>query len=141
MSVETNLLLVSALILVFITLLMIGRPGKPKKGRPTKEERRAHARYETALRVRYKTAVQEGISWIRDVSNGGVRIFLTGALKTLNIGESLEIEINIPNENKPVSVQGTIAWSREDVAGFSVDEAMQPDLSRVARYVSNEGMA
>ena len=48
------------------------------------------------LRIKYETSLEEGISWIRDISESGARLFLNKNLKFLQIGEPLKIEINLP---------------------------------------------
>ena len=135
-----NLLGISVLMLFFAALLIIGhygrRPGKVKK--PSKGERRAHPRYKTSLRVRYKTPLEEGISWIRDISESGARLFLNRALKTLEAGEPLGMEIHLPSERQPIAVQGSIVWSKEEDAGFRFDEVMEEDLNRILQYVNKE---
>jgi len=134
---EINFLVINALVLVFVVLLMIGHPGK-KRTKTLNEERRNSPRYKTALRIKYKTTSKEGISWIRDINNGGVRIFLTNGLKTLKIGDPLEIEINSPSKEEPISVQGTIVWSKEDNAGFSINKTIQGDINRITQYLNNK---
>ena len=143
MDVAIYLLGVSILILVFAILLIIGNYSKTsaaslsKARKSSEEERRTYARYKTSLRVKYKTPLEEGISWIRDISEGGARLFLNRTLKTLEIGESLGIEISLPHETQPISIEGNIVWSKEDDAGINFDKVVEGDINRIIKYVKN----
>ena len=140
MGVDINLLGISILILIFAFLLIIGnyekKPTTAKKG--SKKERRTCRRYKTPLRIKYKSPLEEGISWIKDISESGVRLFLNNNLKTLKIGESLRIEINLPDDPQPIIVQGNIIWSKGDDAGFNFDKIIQGTVSRVLGYINSE---
>ena len=127
------------LILVFVTLLIVDNYGKRAKFKKLSEkERRAYPRHKIALRIKYKTPLEEGISWIKDISEGGVRIFLNNILKTLEVGESLEVEINLPYDAPSIFIRGNIVWSKDNYAGFSFDEIMQGDIKRMIQYINNE---
>lgn len=139
MNVAMNLLSVSILILIFAILLIISNYKKPAGfKKPSKEERRAHPRYKTSLRIKYITPIEEGVSWIKDISEKGARLFLNNTLKTLEIGESLGIEINIPYDLQPIIVNGNIVWLKEDNAGINFDNVVQGDLNRVIQYIKDE---
>ena len=139
MNVAMNLLSVSILILIFAILLIIShyekKPTRFKK--PSKEERRAYPRYKTSLRIKYKTPLEEGISWIRDLSEKGARLFLNNTLKTLEVGGSLDIEINLPYDTQPVFIQGNIVWFEGNDAGFQFEKIVQGDINRIIQYISN----
>ena len=137
MEVEIHLLGLSFLMLVLAALLIISNYGKKSTSfkKPPKKERRACPRYKTSLRIKYKTPLEEGISWIRDISESGARLFLNKTLKTLEIGESLGIEINLPDNPQPTIIQGNIVWSREDDAGFDFDRVIQGDINRIIQYI------
>ena len=141
MYVEINLFGVSILLLIFAILLAISQPRRAPataSSRPPNKERRAHPRYKTSLRIKYKTPLEEGISWIKDISKSGARLFLNNTLKTLGIGDSLEIEIALPYEAQPVTVQGNIVWSKDEDAGFQFEKILQGSIERIIQYVSSE---
>ena len=100
-----------------------------------KKERRAHPRYKTSLRARYSAPAEEGVSWIRDISKGGLGLFLG---KTFDLKTPLRIEINLPYDSQPIFFRGSVVWSRSDYAGLSFDEASQDDLKRVLHYIYNK---
>ncbi len=144
MYVEINLFTASALVLVFAILLLLSHskrtPNRPRSSAHdhSKIERRVHPRYQTSLRVKYKTTVEEGISWIKDISAGGARLFLNDTLKGLVIGQPLELEVNLPQEAAPIFVKGDIVWSAENDAGFRFIEIVQDDIEKIIRFVNNE---
>lgn len=127
------------LILILVTLFTVDyyakRPPKPEK--PAEKERRAYPRYKTSLRIRYKTPSEEGVSWIKDISEGGARLFLNKTLKTLNVGESLGIEISLPNDTDPIVIEGNIVWSTNDDAGFNFDKILQGDVNRIIQHINS----
>ena len=139
MDVAMNLLGVSVLILIFVILLIISNYGKKptRFKKPSKKERRACPRYKTSLRIKYATSIEEGVSWIKDISEKGARLFLNNTLKTLEVGESLGIEINLPYDTQPVFIQGNIVWFEDDDAGFQFEKIVQEDINRIIQYVSN----
>jgi hypothetical protein len=47
------------------------------------------------------------------------------------------MEINLPNEARPVSLEGNIVWSKEDDAGINFGKVIEGDLNRVIEYVKN----
>jgi hypothetical protein len=140
MDIEINLLGISILILIFAFLLMISSNEKKSATvkEPPRKEKRAYPRYKTSLRIKYESPLEEGISWIRDISKGGARLFLNNSLKTLKIGESLGIEINLPDDPQPIIVQGNIVWSKENDAGFNFDNVIQGNIDSVIRYINKE---
>ena len=135
MDVDIHLLGISGLILLLAALLIIGN--YIEKPAASKKERRAHPRYKTSLRIKYKTPLEEGISWIRDISEKGARLFLNSTLKTLEIGEFLGIEISVPYDPQPVIIRGNIVWAKEDDAGFNFGDVIQGDINRIMQYVKD----
>ena len=124
---------------MFAILIFIGRYTKrssPNR-RMSARERRACPRHKTSLRIKYKTPLEEGVSWIRDISENGARLFLNKALKTLEIGKQLGIEISLPDDPQPILVRGNIVWSEEDSAGFNFQEVAQGDINRILAYINN----
>jgi hypothetical protein len=140
MYVEANLFSASILVLVFAVLLIITHskrtPARPRG--PFKKERRSHPRYKTSLRIKYKTPIDEGISWIKDISRSGARLFLNNTLKTVAVGEPLEIEISLPYDVQPILVKGNIVWAQDSDAGLHFVEAIQEDIDKIIRYVNPE---
>ena len=58
--------------------------------------------------------------------------------KTLEIGQSLGLEINIPYDVQPVIIEGNIVWSKENDAGINFGNVVQGDLNRVIQYIKGE---
>ena len=106
---------------------------KTKRQKET-QERRIHPRYKTSLRVTYKTALEDGISWIRNISRGGILIVLS---KTFEIGTALRLNVNLPYDSQPILLRGNVVWAKGDNAGLSLDDASQEDLSRIFHYIDN----
>ena len=97
------------------------------------KERRAYLRYKTLLRAKYKTDTVRGMSWISDISKGGLRLFLADT--TFTIGSPLQVEIDLPPAQKQISVQGNIVWMKEGEAGLSFSEVKRGDVNRVVQYI------
>ena len=145
MNAEIPLLVGSILMLFLAISLAIGQyrerlplsSGLKKIGKKAAEgERRIHPRYSTSLRVKYyKPPLEEGISWIKDISRGGIRVFLDNPFK---IGTLLEIEISLPYDTQPVFAQSNIVWARENDAGLSFSEVDQDDINRIFQYIGNK---
>ena len=119
-----------------LSLLLKNRFKSVKIKRPNKEKR-IYPRYPTSLRVNYKTHQREGMSWAKDISRSGIRLFLD---KPFGIGTFLEIEINLPYDPKPVTVRGNIVWAhaKRHNAGLSFAEVEQNDISRIFEYISHK---
>ncbi|MBN1872327.1 MAG: PilZ domain-containing protein [Candidatus Omnitrophica bacterium] len=137
MDTETALIGLFMLLLVLIILAIISRyetaqivSVKRKKKKPNKEAR-MHPRYKTSLRVKYNTPIEEGISWIKDVSLQGAQLFLN---KGLDIGTSLDIEVKLPNDSSPILVTGDIVWIKENNAGFHFRGEKETEINRLVEY-------
>lgn len=102
----------------------------PQKG-ILRKEKRIFPRYRTLLRTKYKTPLEEGISWIKDISRGGVRLFLNN----IPVGTVLAMEINLPYEQKSIFAQGSIVWTRSTDSGINFGAVEQDDLSRIIQYI------
>lgn len=102
------------------------------------EERRIYPRYRTSLRIKYKIPLElkESISWIKDISRGGLRLLLIDN-PNLEIGTLLSLEINLPYDKKPILAQSRIAWTRSDDAGLSFDAVKEEDINRIFQYISH----
>jgi len=100
-----------------------------------KQERRSHPRYKTSLRIKYKTPFGEGISWIKDISESGIRVFLDKALES---GTFLTIEITLPYDRQPIFARGSIIWAQGDDAGLIFDEVKENDLDRIFNYITHK---
>lgn len=146
MEIEIHLLIGSILIFALAIFLVISqyreRLPSPQltgsvKRKTRKRERRIYPRYKTSLRIKYKTPSEEGISWVKDISRGGVRVFLNDPFR---VGTSLKIEVNLPHDSSPILVQGSVVWKQEvqEDAGISFDEAEQKDINRIIRYIDNK---
>jgi len=142
MDCDKGLFIICFLGIVFGALFLLGRPpsatsGLKRRRRLFQKERRENHRYKTSLRIKYKTpSLEEGASWIRDISENGARLFLTNTLKALKIGTPLEIEIDIPQLIRSVSLRGNIVWSQENDAGLRFEEISEGELKKVLQYVT-----
>jgi len=105
--------------------------GKRKKF--FRKEKRIFPRYQTLLKARYKTPIEEGISWIKDISRGGVRLFLN----SLDVGTIVSLEVELPYNRKPVFIQGNIVWKRGTDSGLQFGAAEQDDLTRMLEFVGH----
>lgn len=144
MDVEIHLLIGSFLILSLAFVLAVVRhadilvellPSYKFKQKSFKKERRIHPRYKTSLNIKYNTPTEQGISLIGDISRGGLR--LLSADKAFKIGGLLHLEINLPNDLRPIFVQGNIAWMKKGEAGLSFNEVQQDDISRIIQHTGN----
>jgi len=146
MTAEIHLLIASLAVFLLAIILAITQritissqiplSYQPRWKSPKKEinkERRIYPRYKTSLRMKYKTHAEQSMSWISDISRGGLRLFLPN--KSFTIGTLLQIEIGLPNAIKPIFAQGNIVWMKEDEAGLSFSEVDQDDISRVIQYI------
>lgn len=144
MSPDKGFLIIFFLGAVFGALFLLGRPSsvtvsRRKTRKLFQKERRGNPRYKTSLRIKYKTPLlEEGASWIRDISENGARLFLTNTLKALDIGTPLEIEIDAPQLIQTVSLRGNIVWAEENDAGFRFEETTEGDIGRVLQYVNSQ---
>jgi hypothetical protein len=139
MQLKIDLLGATFLLTIFVALLALSYPSSSKtRPKKVKKERRAYPRYKTSLRIKYKTPLEEGISWIKDISMGGAQLFLNKTLKSLRKGQSLEIEIDLPYEAQPVFVRGNIVWAKGENGGFRFNKVLQGDLNRILQYIQAE---
>lgn len=97
------------------------------------KEKRIFPRYQALLRTKYKTPAEEGISWIKDISRGGVRLFLN----SIDINTIVSLEVELPFNRQSVFMQGNIVWKRGTDSGLRFGAAEQEDLSRVLEFVGN----
>ncbi len=76
------------------------------------KERRKFKRFDAYMSVKYQAPQQtdvKGISLSRDLSREGIKMNTNTDLKE---GTLLDLEINIPDDPKPVHTSGKIVWSR-----------------------------
>ncbi len=76
------------------------------------KERRKFKRFDAFMSVKYQVADQNeirGISLSKDLSREGLKINSTSNLAE---GTLVDLEINIPDDPKPVQSAGKIMWSR-----------------------------
>ena len=138
MGAETTLFGAFVLLLILVILAIISRyetaqivsVRRRRRKRP-KKEARMHPRYKTSLRVKYNTSLEEGISWIKDVSLNGAQLFLN---KGLELGTSLNLEVKLPNDSKTILVKGDIVWVKEHNAGFHFREHDDSEINRLVEY-------
>ncbi len=75
------------------------------------KERRRFKRFDAYMSVKFKVSGQDelkGVSLSRDLSREGICINSNEDLKE---GTTLDIEINIPDDPKPVFTSGKVMWS------------------------------
>ena len=76
------------------------------------KERRKFKRFDAYMSIKFKVAGHEeevkGVSLSRDLSREGLRI---NSNENLKEGTTLDIEINIPDDPKPVHTSGKVMWS------------------------------
>lgn len=77
------------------------------------KERRKFKRFDAYMSVKYQIPGQEilkGISLSKDLSREGLKINSQSSIK---VGTPVELEINIPDDPKPVHTTGTVVWTRQ----------------------------
>lgn len=140
MEVQIHLLIGGVLLLFLAVFLAIAqhREGLPaptglisSKKKFFRRDRRVFPRYNALLRIKYKTPLEEGISWIKDISRGGARLFLNN----LAVGTVLSLEINLPYDQNSIFAQGNIVWRRGTDSGLNFGAAEQDDLTRIIEYI------
>lgn len=76
------------------------------------KDRRKFKRFDTYMSVKYKNPkgqeTVEGVSLSKDLSREGLKMNSNVNLKT---GETLEMEITIPDDPKPIHTSGKVMWS------------------------------
>ena len=109
--------------------------GTPQK-KTFKKERRIYPRYQTSLRAKYKTPAGEGMSWVKDISRSGVRLFLNQFFEK---GSLLELEISLPYDSKPVPAKAHVVWMNKDEsdAGLSFSDVKQDDINRIFQHIGH----
>jgi len=108
------------------------------------KERRRFKRFDAYMSVKFASSedVQvRGVSLSKDLSREGIKV---NSGKELKNGSLLDIEINIPDDPKPVKTTGKVMWcrpARESDSGFDQGirfVAMDPvDKFRVLDYAYN----
>ena len=134
-------LLIGSMLLIFLAVFLAIVQHRDSLPKPTRlinrkkkifgREKRMFPRYKALLRIKYKTPLEEGISWVKDISRGGVRLFLNN----LAVETVLSMEIDLPYDRKPIFAQGNIVWRRGTDSGLSFGAAEQDDLSRILEYL------
>ena len=81
------------------------------------KERRKFKRFDAYMSVRFKSSDSEemrGISLSKDLSRDGIKM---NSEKNVNEGTLIDIEIDIPDDPKPVQTTGKVVWSRPAEGG------------------------
>lgn len=75
------------------------------------KERRKFKRFDAYMSVKYQapTAEAKGVSLSKDLSREGIKV---NANSMLREGTVLDMEINIPDDPKPVRTSGRVMWAR-----------------------------
>lgn len=74
------------------------------------KERRKFKRFDAYMTIKYQVSGEEikGVSLSRDLSREGLKINSSAEIKP---GATVEMEINIPDDPKPVHTSGKVMWS------------------------------
>ena len=76
------------------------------------KERRKFKRFDAYMSVKYKTAETseeiKGISLSKDLSRDGIKM---NSNQEVKVGTTVDMEIDIPDDPKPVHTSGKIVWS------------------------------
>lgn len=76
------------------------------------KERRKFKRFDAYMSVKFREAgssTSQGISLSKDLSREGLKL---NSNASMDKGTLLDIEINIPDDPKPVVTSGKVVWSR-----------------------------
>jgi c-di-GMP-binding flagellar brake protein YcgR len=76
------------------------------------KEKRKFKRFDAYMSIKYQVpghAEAKGISLSKDLSREGIKLNSNVALKE---GTTVDLEINIPDDPKPVVTSGKVMWSR-----------------------------
>ena len=76
------------------------------------KEKRRFKRFDAYMSVKFEVPgghSEKGISLSKDLSREGIKI---NSSQDINEGTSVDLEINIPDDPKPVFTSGKIMWSR-----------------------------
>ena len=113
------------------------------------DERRRYVRLDTRLKITY-TVLKKGkdvpiSSETKDISGGGIRIFLTNSLPVQTV---LKMSILLPEDPPPIVCTGKVVWVEEFSvlqdeskeknryeAGISFTEINPKDRDRIIKYV------
>ncbi len=105
-------------------------------------QKRESLRVETELQLRYSSIAELQRSYIKNISGGGVFIQTS---KILEIGTKIKLEIVIPHDPEPISVEGEVAWTnpRKLTAtpqgmGVKFLNLSNKDYFRIQKQVSNK---
>ncbi len=110
----------------------------------SERERRRFKRFDAYMSVKFSSSDDvaiRGVSLSQDLSREGIKV---NSGKEMKNGSLLDIEINIPDDPKPVKTTGKVMWCRpasENEAGYDQGirfVAMDPvDKFRVLDYAYN----
>jgi c-di-GMP-binding flagellar brake protein YcgR len=81
------------------------------------DERRKFKRFDAYMNVKFKLPSNDsfrGVSLSKDLSREGIKM---NSNQALSIGQTVNIEIDIPDDPKPVLTTGTVMWSRSAEGG------------------------
>lgn len=82
------------------------------------KERRKFKRFDAYMNVQYRSQdgkVQEGSGLSKDLSREGIKVSTDYALQT---GAVVDLEIRLPDDNRPVKSTGKVMWSKPITSGF-----------------------
>ena len=106
-----------------------------KRKKSFKEERRKYPRKETSIRIRYQTRLEEGVAWLRNISQGGACLLFMYSMKP---GTPLQLKIDLPYDKEPIFAESRAVWSKGDNLGIAFEDIKKSDLDRVFQFIDNK---
>lgn len=111
-----------------------------------RQERRKFVRLNFLVDViyrRYESSEKEKLSLSKNISTGGICLIAYGELKESDL---LDLEIYLPDDNKPIKVMGRVVWVNEFIigetpkgkrydVGVEFIDIDQDDLTKIYKYV------
>jgi len=82
------------------------------------KERRKFKRFDAYMNVQYRSQegkTNEGSGLSKDLSREGIKVNTDHALQT---GTVVDLEIRLPDDNRPVKSTGKVMWSKPSTSGF-----------------------
>ncbi|NQT33399.1 MAG: PilZ domain-containing protein [Candidatus Omnitrophica bacterium] len=103
------------------------------------EDRRCHKRYKAFVHPPRSRDLSGGKVDIQDISFEGLHIAID---KELGKGETVDLEIFIPQDDIPMFISGVVAWSKQDAAiaarfnaGLKLLKINKCDKDRLRTYI------
>jgi uncharacterized protein (TIGR02266 family) len=111
-------------------LLELGALGPMSPGQQVRGVRAA-----AVLDVSFATRQEVIKAYSQDIGVGGIAI---KADRTVPIGSTVELRIKLPDSDKLMNVEGTVAWNKGDSMGVSFDKLPKEDEQRLKDLLVND---